>query len=115
MKETAIFVTTSRGGITDGNALAQALSDGEIAAAGVDVFWEEPPGPDHVLMSLDNVLVTPHHAGITVEANRNMSVGAVEQWIDIMRGKRPPRLVNPEVWPTYRDRFERIMGFRPEE
>jgi D-3-phosphoglycerate dehydrogenase / 2-oxoglutarate reductase len=115
MRDTAIFVTTSRGGITDEAALANALSKGEIMAAGVDVFWQEPPGPDHVLMSLDNVLVTPHHAGITHEANRGMSVGAAEQWIDILRGRRPPRLVNPEVWPAYQDRFARIIGFRPED
>lgn len=115
MKDTAVFVTTSRGGITDEAALAKALIEGDILAAGVDVFWEEPPGPDHPLMALDNVLVTPHHAGITTEANRNMSVGAAEQWIDILRGKRPPRLVNPEVWPGYQARFERILGFRPED
>lgn len=115
MKETAIFVTTARGGIADEQALADALVGGEIKAAGVDVFWEEPPDPSHPLMALDNVLVTPHHAGITTEANRNMAVGAAEQWIAILRGKRPPRLVNPEVWPAYRDRFERILGQRPED
>lgn len=115
MKDSAVFVTTCRGGVTDEAALAQALIRGDILAAGVDVFWEEPPGPDHPLMALDNVLVTPHHAGITTEANRNMSVGAAEQWIDILRGKRPPRLVNPEVWPAYQDRFERIIGSRPED
>ncbi len=113
MKNSAVFVTTARGGITDEEALAEALKVGEIVGAGVDVFWQEPPGPDHPLMALDNVLLTPHHAGITTEANRNMSVGAAEQWIALLRGKRPPRLVNPEVWPVYQDRFERIMGFRP--
>jgi D-3-phosphoglycerate dehydrogenase len=115
MKDTAVFVTTARGGITDEAALASALVQGDIFAAGVDVFWEEPPSPNHVLMSLDNVLVTPHHAGITDEANRNMSVGAAEQWIAMLRGKRPPRLVNPEVWPAYQDRFQRILGFRPQD
>jgi len=115
MKNSAVFVITARGGIADEAALAEALISGEIVGAGVDVFWEEPPKPDHPLMALDNVLVTPHHAGITVEANRNMSAGAAEQWIQLLRGKRPPRLVNPEVWPAYQDRFERIMGFRPED
>lgn len=115
MKSNAVFVTTSRGGITDEEALAEALSNGEILGAGVDVFWKEPTDPSHPLMALDNVLVTPHHAGITTEANRNMSVGAAEQWIGILRGKKPPRLVNPEVWPAYQKRFERIMGFRPED
>ncbi len=115
MKPSAVFVTTARGGITDEPALAVALKNRDILAAGVDVFWEEPPSPDHPLMELDNVLVTPHHAGITYEANRNMSVGAAEQWIAILRGKRPPRLVNPEVWPAYQDRFARILGERPED
>jgi len=115
MKRSAIFVITARGGIADEAALADALGTGEIQSAGVDVFWQEPTSPDHPLMALDNVLVTPHHAGITHEANRNMSVGAADQWIALLRGKRPPRLVNPEVWPAYRDRFERIMGFRPED
>ncbi|MEK9827294.1 MAG: hydroxyacid dehydrogenase [Rhodospirillales bacterium] len=115
MKSNAVFVTTARGGITDEEALAEALSNGEILGAGVDVFWKEPTDPSHPLMALDNVLVTPHHAGITTEANRNMSVGAAEQWIGILRGKKPPRLVNPEVWPAYQKRFERIMGFRPED
>ncbi len=115
MKSTTVFVTTARGGITDEEALAEALRNGEILGAGVDVFWKEPTDPSHPLMALDNVLVTPHHAGITTEANRNMSVGAADQWISILRGKRPPRLVNPEVWPAYQLRFERIMGFRPED
>lgn len=115
MKSTAVYVVTARGGITNEQELADALKARDIVGAGVDVFWEEPPGPDHPLMALDNVLVTPHHAGITVEANRNMSVGAAEQWIALLRGHRPPRLVNPEVWPAYQDRFERIMGFRPDD
>lgn len=115
MKRTAVFVTTARGGIADEEALADALRTGEIFAAGVDVFWQEPPDPSHPLMALDNVLVTPHHAGITVEAKHNMSAGGAEQWIAILRGKRPPRLVNPEVWPAYQDRFERILGERPED
>ena len=115
MKSTAVFVITARGGITNEEELAAALRAKDIVGAGVDVFWEEPPGPDHPLMALDNVLVTPHHAGITKEANYNMSAGGAEQWIAILRGKRPPRLVNPEVWPAYQDRFEHILGHRPED
>ena len=113
MKDNAVFVTTARGGIVNEEELARALGQNEILGAGVDVFWQEPPGPDHCLMKLDNVLVTPHHAGITKEANTNMSVGGAEQWIALLRGNQPPRLVNPEVWPKYQDRFEKILGFRP--
>jgi D-3-phosphoglycerate dehydrogenase / 2-oxoglutarate reductase len=59
------------------------------------------------------VLLTPHHAGITHEAAYNMSAGGAEQLIELLRGQVPPRLANPEVWPAFQDRFERIMGFRP--
>ena len=113
MKNDAVFVTTARGGIVNEEALALALKQNEILGAGVDVFWKEPPGPEHCLMELDNVLVTPHHAGITKEANKNMSAGSAEQWISLLRGNEPPRLVNPEVWTKYQERFEKIMGFRP--
>lgn len=113
MKDTAVFVITARGGIVDEEALAAALEARDIVGAGVDVFWEEPTHPDHPLMKLDNVLLTPHHAGITNEAAYNMSAGGAEQMIELLRGGIPSRLVNPEVWPAYQDRFERIMGFRP--
>ena len=113
MKSNAVFVITARGGIVKETELAKALESKEILGAGVDVFWEEPTSPDNCLMTLDNVLLTPHHAGITVEANKNMAVGASEQWIILLGGNVPPRLVNPEVWPRFQDRFEKIMGFRP--
>ena len=115
MKSDAVFVITARGGIVKEPELAQALENNEILGAGVDVFWEEPTSLDNCLMKLDNVLLTPHHAGITIEANKNMAVGASEQWIILLGGNVPPRLVNPEVWPRFQERFERIMGFRPSE
>ena len=115
MKNNAVFVITARGGIVNEPELAVALASNDILGAGVDVFWEEPTSPDNCLMGLDNILVTPHHAGITIEANKNMAVGAAEQWITLLRGGVPPRLVNPDVWPDYQDRFEGIMGFRPSD
>tara|TARA_B100000925_G_scaffold249277_1_gene200259 strand:+ start:2691 stop:3761 length:1071 start_codon:yes stop_codon:yes gene_type:complete len=115
MKTNAVFVITARGGIVNESELASALANNDILGAGVDVFWEEPTSPDNCLMGLDNILVTPHHAGITIEANKNMAVGAAEQWIILLRGGVPPRLVNPAVWPVYQDRFEAIMGFRPSD
>jgi D-3-phosphoglycerate dehydrogenase len=113
MKDDAVFVITARGGIVNEEELADALTENKILGAGVDVFWQEPPGPNHCLMALDNVLLTPHHAGITKEANKNMSAGGAKQWVSLLRGEEPPRLVNPEVWPKYQDRFEKILGFRP--
>jgi len=113
MQKHAYFVTTARGGIHDEDALAAALSGKQIAGAGLDVWEDEPPPHDHKLMAFDNVLVSPHTAGATVESRDNMARFAAEQLIDILDGKRPPRLINPEVWPEYCARFERILGVRP--
>ena len=114
MKPSAYFVNTARGGIHKEDELAAALTEKAIAGAGLDVFWEEPPPLDHPLLKFDNVVVTPHHAGITDEARLAMAEGAATQWITIFEGKRPPRLVNPEAWPKYAERFERILGTRVE-
>lgn len=113
MKPSAFFVTTARGGIHDEDALAETLREGRIAGAGLDVFQEEPPPADHPLLAFDNVIATPHVGGITHEGTLNTSRAGAEQWITIFQGEVPPRLVNPEVWPRYCDRFERILGFRP--
>jgi D-3-phosphoglycerate dehydrogenase len=57
------------------------------------------------------VIATFHTAGVTIEARRNMAAIAAEQIVGILKGARPPRLVNPEAWPAYRARFEATMGF----
>ncbi len=113
MKPSAYLITTARGGIHDEAALAEALAAKRIAGAGLDVWAKEPPDPDHPLLRFDNVLASPHTAGVTHESRRNMGRFAAEQMLDILDGKRPPRLVNPEVWGHYRERFERILGVRP--
>lgn len=113
MKPTAYFITTARGPVHDEAALYDALSDGDIAGAGLDVFHEEPPRHDNPLLRLDNVVATPHVAGITVEAARDIAVATASQWQTIFAGDMPPRLLNPEVWPRYCDRFEEILGVRP--
>ncbi len=110
MKPTAYFINTARGGIHDEAGLAAALAEGGIAGAGVDVWLTEPPPLDHPLLAFDNVLVTPHIAGITEEACTNMAVGAARQWIAIFQGQRPPRLVNPEAWPKFAEHYERLFG-----
>ena len=114
MKPNAYFVNTARGLIHDETALLEALKSRKIAGAGIDVFDVEPPPPDHPLLHLDNVIATPHIAGGTVETMHDMSKAAAEQWMGLLRGRVPPRLVNPEAWPLYSDRFERIIGFRPD-
>jgi D-3-phosphoglycerate dehydrogenase len=115
MKPTAFFITTARGPVHDEAALYDALVSGTIAGAGIDVFHDEPPDPAHPLLALDNVVASPHTAGITVEATRDIARATAEQWLDIFAGKVPPRLVNPEVWPAYADRYAARFGARPEE
>jgi D-3-phosphoglycerate dehydrogenase / 2-oxoglutarate reductase len=113
MQPHAFFITTARGFIHDEIALADALRSKAIAGAGLDVWDKEPPPPDHPLLQFDNVLASPHTAGVTKEARTNMGRIAAEQILDALDGKRPPRIVNPEVWPAYAKRFERAFGFVP--
>ncbi len=115
MRPHAYFVTTARGGIHDERALADALRDKRIAGAGLDVWDKEPPPHDDPLLRFDTVIASPHTAGVTYQARANMATIAAEQMLDVLDGKRPPRILNPEVWPDYMARFERIMGFKPVE
>ncbi len=115
MKPSAYFITTARGGIHDEAALADVLSEGLISGAGLDVFDPEPPPADHSLMGFDNVLISPHVAGITDESTHNMASWAARQWVTIFRGRRPPRLINPEAWPAYRERYKRVTGDEVED
>ena len=114
MQPHAYFITTARGFIHDEKALEEALRSKQIAGAGLDVWSKEPPQPDHPLLQFDNVIASPHTAGVTREARANMAKFAAEQLILALDGKRPPRMVNPDVWPAYAKRFERTFGFRPE-
>jgi len=106
MKRGAYFVTTARGGIHDERALADALASGHLAGAGVDVWEPEPPPLDHPLLKLPNVIATFHTAGVTHEARRNIATMGSDQIVRTLRGERPPRLVNPEVWDAFRARWE---------
>jgi D-3-phosphoglycerate dehydrogenase len=114
MQPHAYFITTARGFIHDEGALAEALRSKKIAGAGLDVWGKEPPPPEHPLLQFDNVLASPHTAGVTREARANMGRIAAEQLIMTLDGKRPPRIVNPQVWPTYARRFEQTFGFPPQ-
>jgi D-3-phosphoglycerate dehydrogenase len=115
MRPTAHFITTARGEVHDEEALVEALASGSIAGAGVDVFHTEPVPTDHPLLQLPNVIATPHVAGITDEATHGLAVATAEQWIEIFSGRVPGRLINPEAWPRYQDRFESAFGFRPDD
>jgi D-3-phosphoglycerate dehydrogenase len=114
MKPSAYFINTARGLIHREDDLLAALKSGQIAGAGIDVFDVEPPPADHPLLHMENVIATPHTAGGTFETATHMSAETARQWITLLRGQVPPRLVNPEAWPKYSDRFEKILGTRPD-
>ena len=93
MKRGAIIINTARGGIVDEAALAGALRSGHIAGAGIDVFDAEPPAPDHPLMGFDEVIFTPHTAGLTREAAERMAVASVQNVLDHFAGKLDASLI----------------------
>jgi gluconate 2-dehydrogenase len=96
MKPTATLVNVARGGIVDDAALAQALRERRIAAAGLDVFEGEPkvhPG----LLEVPNVVLTPHIGSATVKTRRAMANLAVDNLVAFFTGQRPPTALNPEV------------------
>ena len=97
MKETAVLVNTSRGPVIDEAPLAAALTAGEIFAAGLDVFENEPEVHPK-LLQLDNAVVIPHLGSATVETRDAMGFLAVENLLKGLAGERPPTLVNPEIW-----------------
>ena len=114
MKPSSLFITTARGFIHDEKALREAIAEGRIAGAGCDVFGEEPPPHDHPLLEFENVIVSPHIAGVTSDANYNMATFAAHQWGDIFAGKKPERLKNPEAWDGYCNRYADLFGAKPE-
>ena len=98
MKPGAIFVNTSRGPVQDERALFEALTRGQLAAAGLDVWEDEPTPVDNPLLNLENVVCSSHVAGVTREANRQMAVQVAGEMLRVLRGEKPEVLVNPEVW-----------------
>ncbi len=98
MKPTATLTNIARGGVVDDAALAQALKQRRIAAAGLDVFEGEPKvHPD--LLACDNVVLTPHIASASVATRRAMANLAADNLVAALMGKTPPSPVNPEVLP----------------
>jgi len=97
MKKTAVLVNTSRGAVVDEEALVWALQSSEIWAAGLDVFEEEPTPKDNPLLSLSNVVVTPHIASASIATRSEMGVICARNLIAGLKGDKPPNLVNREV------------------
>jgi D-3-phosphoglycerate dehydrogenase len=99
MKPTALLVNTARAELIDGAALAEALRSGRIAGAALDVFRVEPPSmAEEPLLSTPRTLLAPHIAGVTEDAMRETALQCAAQVLDVLAGRRPPHLVQPEVW-----------------
>jgi D-3-phosphoglycerate dehydrogenase len=97
MKPTARVINVARGGIIDEEALAAAIRDGEIAGAAVDVFTKEPPPPDHPLLQVPGVLVTPHLGASTLEAQINVAYDVADQIVAVLSGGAARYAVNAPV------------------
>jgi D-3-phosphoglycerate dehydrogenase len=98
MKPSAFLVNVARGPIVDEAALIETLRAGRIAGAGLDVFEREPTEPDNPLLSMENVIVTPHALCWTDECFHEIAVSGLGAVVDVSLGLRPPHVVNPEVY-----------------
>ena len=92
MKETAYLINTARGPIIDENALIEALKDGKITGAAIDVFDPEPIDPNNELLKLSNIILTPHIAYKTVEALKRRAEVTISNIVDFMQGKSTNRV-----------------------
>ncbi|MGP8001743.1 MAG: 2-hydroxyacid dehydrogenase [Streptosporangiaceae bacterium] len=97
MKPTAVLVNTSRGPVIDEEALARALADGEIFAAGLDVF-EREPDVHPALLGCENAVLIPHLGSATVQTRLAMGNLAADNLLAALAGRRPPTLLNPAAW-----------------
>ena len=97
MKPGSIIVNCARGGIIDEEALAGALASGHLAGAGLDVLGTAPPAPDHPLLGLENVIVTPHTAFFSQASTLELERRTAEEAVRVLNGGMPEHLVNPEV------------------
>jgi D-3-phosphoglycerate dehydrogenase / 2-oxoglutarate reductase len=98
----AILINTSRGGVVDEKALIAVLRQRRIAGAGIDVFEEEPPALDNPLFKLDNVVLSPHVAGVTDESLKGMAMLVVELIDNVFSGRRPHTLLNGSIWESWK-------------
>lgn len=94
MKPSAWLINTSRGGLIDETALVEALQSGRMAGAGLDVFESEPLDSNSPLMRLENVVLTPHVAGLTEQSSIRMVTGAAQAVLDVLEGRTPGHVFN---------------------
>jgi len=97
MKKTAYLINNSRGPVVDEKALYEALNEGRIAGAGLDVFEQEPTSLANPLLKLDNVVVAPHISSASYETRSKMAEMVADNLIAFFEGKKPPNLINPDV------------------
>ncbi|TXR47289.1 NAD(P)-dependent oxidoreductase [Phyllobacterium endophyticum] len=105
MKRDSILVNVSRGPVIEDAALIEALREGRIRGAALDVFATQPLPLDHPYFSFDNVIITPHIAGLTQESMMRMGTGAASEVVRVLKGELPVNLRNPEAVEHYRRRF----------
>ncbi len=110
MKPTAHLISTARGPLVDQAALYEALRDRRIAGAGMDVFEQEPVDPDDPILTLDNVIVTPHALCWTDECERIMGESILRSVQEVIAGKTPTNVVNREAadTPAMREKLRRF-------
>lgn len=97
MKKTAYLINNSRGPVVDEKALYEALNEGRIAGAGLDVFEQEPTSLANPLLKLDNVVVAPHISSASYATRSKMAEMVADNLIAFFEGKKPPNLINPDV------------------
>lgn len=110
MKKTAVLINTARGPLVDQSALYKALRSGRIAYAALDVTDPEPIEPDDPLLTLDNVLITPHIASASVATRSRMAMLAAENLVQALQGRLPKHAVNREIARTWRERAKAIVS-----
>ena len=99
MKPGSYLINASRGGVVDEDALINALQEGHLAGAGLDVFDPEPPLAGNLLLKMRNVVLTPHIASNTEAGMAAMQAGTVDNIVNVLKGERPTWIANSEVWP----------------
>lgn len=104
MKPGAYLINAARGALVDESAVLHALNSGHLSGFGADVFDPEPPNLDNPLLYREDVVATPHIASATAASRDRLWRGAINQALQVLRGEKPPNLLNPEVWPVLASR-----------
>src|SRR5690606_37130289 len=98
LKPGAFLINTSRGGLVDEDAVWSSLESGRLAGAGLDVFEREPPDLTHPLFRHPRVIATPHSAFVSEESLQELRARAAQQIAEVLHGRRPQNVINPQVW-----------------